>query len=347
MLHFVRVDSDRESMTIGALNAIKNSNIIIGYEKNLIMIEDITKGKIIHEEAINDKIPLIELGISMALDNEVVLIDYEDPETFGLANLFFQNLGKYDEINFKIYPSTTSINYDASLLGAPLTDFVAIDLSEDLITTSEIKKKIECGLKSNFVIVIYKGKKYFSLIKEILLNFKKEDLWIGLVSNGKHDIVKIENITENSFNSNTILIIGNRMTYVKDDRLITPKSMIITPFLHPLTKEFYTNFINNESPEGSNKTCEYYSCHGMVNQQQCDFCFCPFYPCGDGSTGGKWIKNKNVWDCVDCTWIHEKYVVDFIKPKIKEIIEDVDDLKTKMKDLLKIRRECILNSDND
>ncbi|MDR3223405.1 MAG: cobalt-precorrin-3B C(17)-methyltransferase [Methanobrevibacter sp.] len=343
MLHIIKVDPNRENMTVGALNALKKSKIIIGFEKNLIMIEDIIEGKIIHKETVKDKIYLIELGISLAFNEEVTLIDYEDPETFGLANLFFQNLGKYDKIDFKIYPSTTSINYSASLLGAPLTDFTAIDLGYSLIPSSEIKEKIENSVKANFVVVIYKGEKHFNLIKEILLDLKRENIWIGVVNNMDYKIDKLVNINGDELNSDTLLIVGNKMTYMENNKLITPQPILIDPYLHSLTKEFYTNFINNKSPNGSDKTCGYYSCHAMENQQ-CDFCYCPFYPCGDGSTGGKWIKNKNVWNCIDCTWIHEKDVVECVKPKIKEILMEVEDLKTKKEDLLKIRRECIFNS---
>ncbi|MDR3291581.1 MAG: cobalt-precorrin-3B C(17)-methyltransferase [Methanobrevibacter sp.] len=343
MLYIIKVDPNRENMTVGALNALKKSKIVIGVEKNLVMIEDLIEGKIIHEKTVKDKTYLIELGISLAFNEEVTLIDYEDPETFGLANLFFQNLGKYDKIDFKIYPSTTSINLSATLLGAPLTDFIAIDLGSDLIPLSEIKEKIENSVKANFVVVIYKGEKHFKLIKEILLDLKRGSIWIGVVNNMDYRIAKLTNINSNELNSDTILIVGNKMTYMENNKLITPQPVLIDPYLHPLTKEFYTNFINNESHDGSNKTCGYYPCHAMENQQ-CDFCYCPFYPCGDGSTGGKWIKNKNVWNCIDCTWIHKKDVVDCLKPKIKEIILDVEDLKTKKEDLLKIRRECIFNS---
>ncbi|MDR2829484.1 MAG: cobalt-precorrin-3B C(17)-methyltransferase [Methanobrevibacter sp.] len=343
MLHIIRVDSNRENMTIGALNALKKSEIIVGYKENLRMIEDlIEEGKIIHEY-VGDRVHLVELGISMNPNKEVALIDCEDPETFGLANLFFQNLGKHDKFDFKIYPSVSSISYGATLLGAPLTDFVAIDLSSDLTPLSEIKEKIETSAKSNFVMAIYKGKKYFDLIKEILLDLKKEDIWIGLVNNTNCNAVKLKDLNRDELDLNNILIIGNKMTYIENSKLITPQSVVIIPYIHPLTKEFYTNFINDESPKGYNKNCEYYPCHDMSNQQ-CDFCYCPFYPCGDGSTGGKWIKNKNVWNCMDCTWIHEKKVVNCVKPKIKEIFESVKDLQTKKEDLLKIRRKCIFKT---
>jgi precorrin-3B C17-methyltransferase len=57
--------------------------------------------------------------------------------------------------------------------------------------------------------------------------------------------------------------------------------------------------------------CEYYPCHSILGD--CTFCFCPFYPCGDESTGGRYVVSektgKDVWSCKNCEWIHKKEVV--------------------------------------
>nr|QNO41215.1 hypothetical protein JNOLDJLP_00040 [Methanosarcinales archaeon ANME-2c ERB4]QNO41619.1 hypothetical protein OAEIHDOC_00040 [Methanosarcinales archaeon ANME-2c ERB4] len=57
------------------------------------------------------------------------------------------------------------------------------------------------------------------------------------------------------------------------------------------------------------RDCEYYPCH--FEGQDCTFCFCPFYPCNDTRTGGKYVESSTgrmVWSCVDCTIIHEPEV---------------------------------------
>jgi len=54
------------------------------------------------------------------------------------------------------------------------------------------------------------------------------------------------------------------------------------------------------------RDCEYYPCH--FEGQDCTFCFCPFYPCNDVRTGGKYVESstgKMVWSCIDCTIIHD------------------------------------------
>ncbi|WP_456475510.1 cobyric acid synthase [Candidatus Pyrohabitans sp.] len=58
--------------------------------------------------------------------------------------------------------------------------------------------------------------------------------------------------------------------------------------------------------KGSNTSCEYYPCH--FEGQDCTFCYCPFYPCEDTSTGGRWVisrrTSRRVWSCKRCHWIH-------------------------------------------
>jgi precorrin-3B C17-methyltransferase len=100
--------------------------------------------------------------------------------------------------------------------------------------------------------------------------------------------------------------------------------------------------LNGEVAHGPNRECEFYPCHW--DGQYCDFCYCPFYPCGDSATGGEWIKGKGVWNCTNCHWLHTKEAVECLRDPIENILEDVEDLKTKKKTLLKLRKACLLKT---
>ncbi|WP_440953725.1 threonine-phosphate decarboxylase CobD [Methanococcoides sp. FTZ1] len=72
----------------------------------------------------------------------------------------------------------------------------------------------------------------------------------------------------------------------------------------------------------SRSTCQYYPCHFQC--QDCTFCFCPFYPCEDPRTGGKWIDSttgSKVWSCEGCTVIHKNEVVQDV---LKVLMRDID-----------------------
>ncbi len=97
-------------------------------------------------------------------------------------------------------------------------------------------------------------------------------------------------------------------TAEENDRLITAVGDIITEWGREQAKQELQNVIEKASEEGigGRKTCEYYPCH--FEGQNCTFCFCPFYPCEDERTGGKWIQSSRsgkIWSCVDCHLVHK------------------------------------------
>ena len=268
-----------------------------------------------------------------------------------MANVLYQILSKYDDVDVKVYPGVSALNYASSKLGAPLNDFAAISLSNILTPLSEIEKKLRFALEANLIVAIYNPisktrKEPFRRFKQCVLDIKGEDAIIGIVDStyepAKETIVKVKDLTEDIVNMSCTLIVGNDLTYVQDNKLITPRGYVIRSPIHELSRDHYEKFLNGEVAHGPNRECEYYPCHW--DGQYCDFCYCPFYPCGDSSTGGEWIKGKNVWNCKNCTWPHEKEAVECIRGPIEEILEEVDDLKSKKKTLLKLRRACLLKN---
>ena len=100
-------------------------------------------------------------------------------------------------------------------------------------------------------------------------------------------------------------------TAEENDRLIAVIGDVITQWGKEQAKNELQHVIEKASEEGigGRKTCEYYPCH--FEGQNCTFCFCPFYPCENEKTGGKWIQSSRggkVWSCVDCHLVHNKEI---------------------------------------
>lgn len=73
--------------------------------------------------------------------------------------------------------------------------------------------------------------------------------------------------------------------------------------------------------------CKYFPCHTFLFKElfDCTFCYCPIYPCNIANTGGKWIEDKDgnkIWDCTDCTVVHDRDVVKRIKKAFRKIVID-------------------------
>lgn len=353
MINVVGIGQNRENMTLGAIKAIEESDVIIGYKKYINQIEDLLEGKEVIKKGMGDEIARAELAIEKSFDGKTVaLISSGDPGVFGMANVLYQIESKYEGVEIKVHPGVSAVNYAADMLGAPLNDFAAISLSNILTPLSEIENKLKHALQANLIIAIYNPisktrKEPFKRFKEIVLDIKGPDCLIGIVDSSdgepKTSIVKISELNEESVNMSCTLIVGNDLTYVQEDKLITPRGYVIKSKIHPFSREHYEKFLAGEVPHGPKDDCDFYPCH--YDGQYCDFCYCPFYPCGDSSTGGNWIKGKGVWNCKDCVWVHTPNGVNCVRGPLEDILDDVDDLKNKKKTLLKLRRACLLKND--
>lgn len=83
-------------------------------------------------------------------------------------------------------------------------------------------------------------------------------------------------------------------------------------------------------------TCEYYPCH--FDNQDCTFCFCPFYACEDERTGGKWVERSSggqVWSCVDCHIMHNPDIVQRILDILMETGDTEENLQIAWEQVVK------------
>ena len=75
----------------------------------------------------------------------------------------------------------------------------------------------------------------------------------------------------------------------------------------------FSRFKGEHWVEWTPRDCPYFPCH--FPDQRCDFCYCPFYPCGDENPG-QWLessKGGKVWNCARCTLLHEPEIADHLK----------------------------------
>ena len=355
MINVVGIGQNRDNMTLGAIKAIEESDVVIGYKKYISQIEDLLEGKEVIPKGMGDEIKRAEFAVEKSKEGKTVsLVSSGDPGVFGMANVLFQIISKYDGVEVKVYPGVSALNYASSHLGAPLHDFAAISLSNILTPMSEIEKKLRLALEADLIIAIYNPisktrTEPFRRFKEVVREIKGDDALIGIVDSTyeppKETIVPIKDLRDDMVNMSCTLIVGNDLTYIQDNKLITPRGYVIRADLHPLSRSHYEKFIKGEITHGPNCECEFYPCH--FEGQYCDFCYCPFYPCGDSSTGGEWIKGKNVWNCKECLWLHEADTVKCLRSQIEKIITETDDLRKNKKTLLKLRRACILGNNAD
>lgn len=349
MISVIGIGPSREDMTLRALKALEEADVIITYKAYLKHIEDLVEGKEILLKGMGQEVERAELAVQKSREGKkVALVSSGDPGVFGMANVLFQILGKYEDVEVDVVPGVTAVTFSASLLGAPLHDFAVISLSDVLTPISEIKRKVRAAADGDFVIAFYNPlsktrKEPFAEAIRILLEIRRANTPVGLVKSKNStvavSITTLEELSRQDIDMSTTIIVGNSMTYLEEGKMVTPRGYVVPYPMHPLAVEFYEKYLAGEGVEGPNYACEYYPCHS--HPQSCTFCYCPFYPCGESSTGGHWIKEKGVWSCEGCEWIHQEEVVRCIQARLPEIVHNVEDFTKKRKELLKLRRECI------
>ena len=376
MINLISMGSDIGNITINVFNAIIESDIIVNYDNlDLSDLDTYIKDKEIivnaldesnndvaigldESESMEDSSDVyskleesyskIELAISKASQNNVALICSNKRNIYGIANLLIQISSKYNDVELKIYPAVSPIDYSSAVLGAPFNDFVSIDLNNPIVSDKELKNKIKLALKNDFVLFIHNPigeddeKENFNMLKEIVNDFNNE-LLVGIVNEGySYEISNFKDINEESVRENSTLVLGNKLTYKLEDYMVTSSDYIVKPKFISQNIDFFERYLKDETPKGLDYDCEYLPCHKEL--EACDFCYCPFYPCADGLTGGEWIKEKDVWSCQHCDWIHLEEPCQAVRKGLEDILEDKNDLKNKHMELLKLRRECLLKT---
>ena len=376
MINLINMGSDIGNMTINAFNAIIESDIIINYDNidlsdldtylkdKEIIAKDLDKSNddviigLDESESIEETCDIyskleeyyskIEMAISRSSGNNVALICSNERNIHGIANLLIQFSSKYNGLELKIYPAVSPIDYSSAVLGAPLNDFVAIDLNNPIVSDKELKNKISFALKNDFVLFIHNPigendeRTNFNKLKEIVNDYNDE-LLLGIVNESyTYEISKFKDINDESVKENSTLIIGNKLSYKLEDYMVTSSDYIVKPKFISQNIDFFERYLKDETPKGLDYDCEYLPCHKEL--EACDFCYCPFYPCADGLTGGEWIKDKDVWSCQHCDWVHLEEPCQAIRKGLENILEDKNDLISKHIELLKLRRECLLET---
>lgn len=109
--------------------------------------------------------------------------------------------------------------------------------------------------------------------------------------------------------------------------------------MHKKGKNLINIFLIKKELLGKNKLCKFFPCHDGL--EDCTFCFCPFYPCEDESTGGRNIisekSGKKLWSCINCVFPH-------LKENTQEILKGLCDFQTEFSSisrekLLKLRKK--------
>ena len=222
----------REHMTYKAVEVIKNSDVIVGYKPYIEYLEDLVEGKKLHSTGMKGELERCKLAIEeVRKGNNTSIISTGDAGLYGMAGPILELA---DDIEIEIIPGITAAFSAASELGSPIMhDYSSISLSDLLTPWDVIINRVEKSAQADFVIAIYnprsKGRPdHLKEAIDIILKYRKKDTPVGIVKNsGRPEteitITTLEKIDYEKVDMLTVLVIGNSNTYIKGNRIITPR----------------------------------------------------------------------------------------------------------------------------
>ena len=228
-----------EDFTLGMIRALEASEVIVGYKPYLNYIKNYTAGKEIYTTGMKSEIERCKMALDSAEEGKTTaMVSTGDAGLYGMAGPILE-LAEGKDIAIEIIPGISANFAAASRVGAPIMhDMVTISLSDLMTPLDLIKKRIRLAARGDFVICFYnprsKGRPHY--LKEAMAILKEEGYEdsrpVAMVKHacreGEEKVLTTVGDLDDSFcDMNTMVIVGNKETYVQDGVMITPRGYLL------------------------------------------------------------------------------------------------------------------------
>ena len=230
----------RDLMTQEAISAMEDAEVIVGYKTYIKLVEDFVKDKEVVQNGMRKEVDRCQDAIDIAkTGKKVAVISSGDAGIYGMAGLILELITKQElDIPVKVVPGVTASIGAAAVLGAPIMhDFCHISLSDLMTPWEVIEKRLRLAAEADFVICLYnprsKGRsEHLANAFKIMGEFKDGSTPVGIVKDvGRGDqekfICTFDTMDFERVDMTTMVIIGNKSTYIHDDLMITPRGYTV------------------------------------------------------------------------------------------------------------------------
>jgi len=231
-----------EHMTYRAREVIEESEVIIGYDTYVSLVEDLIANKEVYRYAMTQEVDRANQAIEFAEKDRIVsLVSSGDPGIYGMIGLIYEILAekgwnKESGIYVECVPGVSSLNSCGALVGSPLmTDFAVVSMSDLLVPWDIIVKRVEAAALGDYVTVIYNpaSKKRIHQLRdtrEIFLKYRKLDTPVAIVKGAYRETQQVVVTTldkmlehQDMLGMITTVIVGNSSTFNYNGMMINPR----------------------------------------------------------------------------------------------------------------------------
>lgn len=224
-----------EKMTIEAAEALKSSDVIVGYTVYVDLVREHFPGKEFLTTPMKREVERCELAFAEAAKGKTVaMICSGDAGVYGMTGLMYEIGVRYPQVELKLIGGLTAATSGAAVLGAPLIhDFAVVSLSDLLTPWEKIEKRVELAAAADFVICLYnpsskKRKDYLQRACDLVLKHQSPETVCGYVKNiGREGeeghVLTLRELRDTQVDMFTTVWIGNSQTKNIGGKMVTPR----------------------------------------------------------------------------------------------------------------------------
>lgn len=226
---------DKRLMTGEALQAIEDAEVIVGYVTYIKLIKELIKDKEVVKTGMRREIDRCQEAVDIALTGKSSSCFKRRCRNLRYGWSSFRTRRKSNpDLEVKVIPGITASIGAAAVLGAPIMhDFCHISLSDLMTPWEVIEKRLTHAAMADFVVCFYnprsKGRaNHLANAFQKMMEHKSGDTVVGIVKDvGRKEerkiITTMQGIDYELVDMTTVVIVGNKETYVKNGKMITPR----------------------------------------------------------------------------------------------------------------------------
>lgn len=224
-----------EQMTVRAIEALKQSDAIIGYTVYVDLVKEHFPEKEFMTTPMTKEVDRCVLAFEEAKKGKTVsMICSGDAGVYGMSGLMYEIGVRYPEVELEVIPGVTAATGGAAVLGAPLIhDFCLISLSDLLTPWEKIEKRLLAAAEADFVICLYnpssrKRHDYLQKACDLVLQHQSPETVCGIVSYiGREGeaarVMSLKELRDTQVDMFTTVWIGNSQTMEINGKMVTPR----------------------------------------------------------------------------------------------------------------------------
>lgn len=227
---------DKQFMTMQAVEIIEQADLIVGYTTYTDILKAQFPDKKYLSTPMRKETDRCRLAVEKALEgNTVAMVSSGDSGIYGMAGIMLEIADEMQaDVEIVTVPGITAASTAASVLGAPLMHDLSLISLSDLMTPLElIFRRVEAAASADFVISLYNPKSrkrvdYLEKAADIIMKYRDKGTPVGIVRNaGRPDqkawLTTLSELKNEPVDMFCVVIVGNSQTYIKNNRMITPR----------------------------------------------------------------------------------------------------------------------------